>query len=379
MELTTNPFQYGGPVGADAFCNRVQELKDLRRAVQNGERLFIYGERRLGKTSLVERVIENLSRRSFLPIYVDLWPTDGADAFVKTVGKAIAEAAASKADKVLELTKSIFRNLTPSVSFDESGHPVVSLGARPGTEKRPELEDVLQAPARLAAKVNKRVVLVFDEFQRIAEYGDDLVERMFRSVTQHHRGICYLLLGSRKHVMQEMFLNVSRPLYRAAGHYPIGMIAAEHWLPFVRERFETADKQIGDRLIVELVSLTEGHPFYTQHLAHALWEITPSGDVVTEDQLAEAVETLLNREDSAYKILWESLSRTQQRLLRGLAAEGTDARPFSKDFVDRYGLGSSSSVQTATRALMDRDVVDRDAGSMIIVDRFLRVWLRRLG
>ena len=37
-----NPFQYGGVVGGPAFCNRVQEIADLLRASENGEKLFIY-------------------------------------------------------------------------------------------------------------------------------------------------------------------------------------------------------------------------------------------------------------------------------------------------------------------------------------------------
>ena len=42
-----NPFQYGGVVGKDAFFNRKQELADLINAIENGERLFVYSERRV--------------------------------------------------------------------------------------------------------------------------------------------------------------------------------------------------------------------------------------------------------------------------------------------------------------------------------------------
>ena len=48
-----NPFQYGDAVGGDAFCNRRKEVGDLLRAMENGEKLFVYSERRFGKTSLV--------------------------------------------------------------------------------------------------------------------------------------------------------------------------------------------------------------------------------------------------------------------------------------------------------------------------------------
>ena len=48
-------------------------------------------------------------------------------------------------------------------------------------------------------------------------------------------------------------------------------------MPFIRERFEQADKPITEAEVEALCALTEGHPFYTQHLAHALWERTPPG------------------------------------------------------------------------------------------------------
>jgi hypothetical protein len=41
-----SPFEYGGVVSGDAFCNREQELADLLRAMENAEKLFVFSERR---------------------------------------------------------------------------------------------------------------------------------------------------------------------------------------------------------------------------------------------------------------------------------------------------------------------------------------------
>lgn len=46
-----NPFQYGSVVSGSAFCNRQEEQRDLRRAAENAEKLFVYSERRLGTDS----------------------------------------------------------------------------------------------------------------------------------------------------------------------------------------------------------------------------------------------------------------------------------------------------------------------------------------
>ena len=67
-----NPFQYGNVVGEEAFCNRKRELSDLRRAMENGEKLFLYSERRLGKTSLVKLALQKLPKSNFVRAYVDL-------------------------------------------------------------------------------------------------------------------------------------------------------------------------------------------------------------------------------------------------------------------------------------------------------------------
>lgn len=48
-----NPFEYGGVVSGEAFCNRETEIGDLLRAIENADKLFVLSERRYGKTSLV--------------------------------------------------------------------------------------------------------------------------------------------------------------------------------------------------------------------------------------------------------------------------------------------------------------------------------------
>ena len=347
----------------------------LTRAATNAERLFVYSERRIGKTSLIRCMLDQLPKKDFLPIYIDLWPTDGVDAFIRTVAKAITEASATRSGKLGETAKSLFRHLAPSLTFDESGAPVLQFGLSSGKASEPELEEVLAAPARVAERDRRRLVIVFDEFQRILEYENDLVERMLRSHVQMHHGIAYFFLGSRKHLMRGMFLGAERPLYRAAGHYPLEMIDAAYWKPFIRDRFIGVGKTIADEQVEALCRLTEGHPFYTQHLAHALWEITSQGETVTETRLQEAVDVLLRREAAAYMTLWETLSRSQHHLLRGLAEEGPGAQPYSSEFVRRHRIGAPSTAQRAVDRLIQRDVLDREGGSLVIIDRFFRLWI----
>jgi hypothetical protein len=374
----TNPFQYGNVVAGDAFCNRRAELRDLQRAAENGEKVFVYSERRLGKTSLIQTVLDSLPPKRFIGVYVDLWPTDSEGSFAAATARAVSQAVASTSSKMLATAKLLFTRLVPSVTLDDQGKPSLSFGTATPRKAELELEEVLQAPAAIAAREKRRVVVVFDEIQRILDYESDLVERKLRSVVQHQAGVCYLFLGSRKHLVQQMFLDKSRPLYRSAGHYPLLPIAEEHWVDFIRQRFVAAGKRIDADAIRAVCRSTQGHPFYTQHLCHVLWERAEPQVAVTEDSIQAAVRVLLERESFAYTTLWESLTAHQRRFLTGLALEPAGVQPFSSAFTRRYGLRSASNAQRASQGLVDKDVIDPEDGSFVIVDRFLRLWIRDL-
>lgn len=175
-----------------------------------------------------------------------------------------------------------------------------------------------------------------------------------------------------------MFLEQSRPLYRSAMHYPIGPIAAKHWKPFIATRFRKAHKQFADELIEQLCLRTQGHPFYTQHLCHVLWSMTATGDAVDTVTLELAIDELLRRESHAYVTLWETLTKNEQRLLRGIAASSGPPKPFSSEFTRTSGLRTASNAQRAAESLLSKDIIDRKASSFVIVDRFLRLWITRM-
>ncbi|PIE23725.1 MAG: hypothetical protein CSA62_06355 [Planctomycetota bacterium] len=374
-----NPFSYGGIVGDAAFCNRTKELADLTEMMKSKGRSFVYAERRMGKTSLVVRALGKLPKKQFVTVYVDLWPTDGSAAFSQATAKALSVAAAgSRSKRLLELGKSLFGRLRPSVSLDDAGRPRIDFGIDGRALSKTDLAEVLDAPQKLAEKTGKTVVMVFDEFQQILGYEDDSTEKQIRSSIQHHQNVAYVFLGSRKHLLQSMFLHEARPLYRSAMHYPIGPIATKHWQPFIAKRFQGADKQITRQSIASLCKRTEGHPFYTQHLCHVLWSMTEAGDEVDEADLDMAVAELLRRESHAYTNLWEAMTKNEQRFLRGLAESEEAPKPFSAEFTGRYGLRSASTAQRAAASLEARDLIDREESSFVIVDRFFRLWIQRL-
>src|SRR5262245_27643819 len=145
-----NPFEYGGIVGGHSFCNRSQELRDIVRAMENGENLFLYSERRIGKTSLVLKALNELPKDEFRYVYIDLWPTDSESSFVAAYAKAVTQAFAKTADKMLEFGKKFFGSLRSTVGIDNHGSPQITFTGSAESLPGNSLDHILEAAGKAA-------------------------------------------------------------------------------------------------------------------------------------------------------------------------------------------------------------------------------------
>lgn len=372
-----NPFEYGGIVRADAFCNRKNELDLVRRSMENSDNLFMYSERRLGKSSLVLKALSELPKPDYKYAYVDLWPTNSEADFIGVFARAITEAFSSTPQKMFEFSKQFFGSLRPVMSLDDTGKPQIGFGVAKDNPSAYSFDNILEVPQTAAIKFKTKVVVVLDEFQQVLSYESDTAERRLRSAIQKQDQVSYIFLGSRKHLIQQMLTDRSRPLYRAGAHFVLRAIEQKHWSPFISERFNRTLKSIDEECISRIVELTEGHPFYTQHLCNTLWELTDSNTPVLLSTVDEAVELLLDREDYAFSTLWESLTINQRKLLESFAFGDSGIKPFSAESIRLSGLKTASNVQRALQPLLEKDLIDQESGSYFVLDRFLRLWIRK--
>lgn len=371
-----NPFVYDSFVTDADFCNRRAELHEITRACENAQNLLLFSQRRFGKTSLVKYALSKLSPNEYLPIYIDLWPTDDELSFAKVYAGAVGEAHSTDMQKIIEFARKHFPKLLPAITLDELNHPQLMFGLTRPSEVVPELPKLLNLPVLIARTTQKRIVVVLDEIQQILEYKNDIVERQLRSTIQQHRDIAYLFLGSRKHLIEKMFLDRQRPFYRSAAHLPLGPIQQEHWLPFIRNKFLQSHMEIPDESIELICATTQGHPRDTQHLCYVLWELAYPDRVINMDLITETVQQILRREDYAYTRIWEMLTIDQRRTLEGIAVEPATTQFFSAEFVETYGLKNPSSVQRTVQSLLKKDLLDVSDRSYHLTDNFLKLWIQ---
>ena len=125
-----------------------------------------------------------------------------------------------------------------------------------------------------------------------------------------------------------------------------------------------------------MLQITHSHPYGTQELAYALWELTPVGATATEAQLDQALTRVLRSENAHFSRIWERASKAQRLTLEALAADpGQPA--LSNAYRRQHSLPGTSTVQRAIGALVDDELIERHAGGYRIAEPFLAEWILR--
>src|SRR5207244_3834528 len=144
------------------------------------------------------------------------------------------------------------RELAELVSDVRNGQDVVILGPRRYGKSSLVFRATLELPARLSAERNRRVALVFDEFQEITDL-DPHYPKLLRAVFQQQPEVAHVYLGSKRHLMRQIFNDEHEPFWRSAKQMELGPIEPERFAPFVRERLAATDRGIDEATLERLL------------------------------------------------------------------------------------------------------------------------------
>ena len=370
-----NPFVYGETVSGENFCNRTREIKELVSDIINCQHVIIFSPRRYGKTSLIKQVLRKVKAKGILTFYIDLYPAINKRKFIEIYAGAISSGLPGGVRNVAKRIREYLPRIIPKIVMDEqSVHFEFEFDRTSNIS--PHIDDLLVAAKKVADQKKKTAVVVFDEIQEITNFNDDEIERKMRSVFQNHRNVSYVFMGSKIHLMRDIFNSPNRPFYKSGKHFPLDKIDPKALSLFAKKKFSDQNIVIGRNELNSILNNTERHPYYFQMLCHVLWELCMESGKITEADIAEALNILISRESSVYVAIWEELTIKQKNLMVALAKEEYP-EVFSEKFLETYGLGPSSSIQKALKKLLKKELVRQENGSYVIYDLFFRKWIRR--
>lgn len=367
------PFVFGTVVNDANFIGRERECERLRMNLSYGVNTILMSPRRWGKTSIVKRISKEINSDKLIVVYMDVFSCRDEYDFCNKFAVELFRGTDNRFEEWKNLAGEFISRLMPRISYSPDGinDCSVSLGITPKTHKP---EEVYKLPELIAQKKNCYIVVCIDEFQQVGEFADTLsVQKRMRSVWQHQENVSYCLFGSKKHMMEKIFLKRSYPFYKFGDIVPIHPIPVEEWIPYVQSGFAREGKTISSELVKLLCEKVELHPSYVQQLAWLTLINTQSTAI--EDSLQRAYKDLLEENSSLFTTQTEHLTTYQLNFLRAVN-DGVHADFATAHNRETYNLGSYSNIARIKSALENLELIDITPNGVFFADPVLSAWFR---
>jgi AAA+ ATPase superfamily predicted ATPase len=368
-----NPFLIAGYHSPKYFCDRQEEGTCIKQALENDRNITLIAPRRMGKTGLIKNIFYEMQQRGeIVTIYLDIFSTQNLNEFVRLLAESVIGSLDSDFEKILSKMGKLFKSFRPSIQFDElTGLPQITIEISQDKE-----ETSLKEIFNYLASNNQRCVLAIDEFQQIAAYPEKGVEALLRSYTQFVHNTRFIFAGSKRHIMQEMFMSAKRPFFQSTQIISVGAIDKNAYYTFAQHFFNEKGFSFQQELFNEMYDDFDGYTWYMQALLNRLYGYNEN--IVEKQIVTRAIEELVEENASGYQNLLDAYSSSNVRLLKAIAKEGAVAQINSGEFISKYNLKAASSVKSSLDKLIDKELVYKSEKGYVIYDRFMSIWLQRL-
>jgi hypothetical protein len=349
MIQSINPYIAGMPVQGEKFFGRKEILRWIERELCNPATngLVIFSQRRIGRTSILLQLQRTLPTDDFLPVYFDLQYQAA-----RPLGQVLADLIDATAWRA---------NLEPP-DLDASDDQ----GRFFRREFLPQLHQALGE--------NRRPVFLLDEFdvldQPVEAKSEATATRTFfpflrRVMTEDPRPAFVFAVGRW---LEDLSLNFTA-IFKHALAQEVWVLDQKDAEALVRQAEANNTLRFTDEAIARILSLTSGHPFFTQLLCQRIWEqayapnpsMLPQIDVAAVDA---AVPDALDASSQALIWLWNGLSQVEKICTAALAEIASEKETISANQIiqaltDYAAQPGKSEMTLAPHTLVKRRLLEQ--------------------
>lgn len=368
-------FKFGQLLDKEDICNRKQEIKQLEKLSQPGGRAVVYGPRRFGKTSLVKNVILKdftVKKKSF-GLFVDLFQVDSMEDFCLRLRVALEQSLAKRArlKSFLKNFQNYLKNFRLEMTMDpQLGTPTLTLAGKHVSQER-SVSEIFQVLKDISQ--DYKTLLVFDEFQDIQSVAG--LEARLRTEMQDLSQSPIVLMGSKRHVLREIFQDESKPFYAFGTDVEFKEIPRADWLPYMQERFKPLKFSITREGVEEICQLTRDVPNAIQELCQWIALSDQEGEL-NKEKIQKHLQNLLENKASRYLEKLSSFSLKEKKVLVALAQHEPVSSLTSMQFLQAAQVSATATRATVFR-FTDQGLLDYSHQGYCLTDPLFRLFLLR--
>lgn len=369
-----NPFVIGKYISSEYFCDREKETAFLQKQITNGRNVTLIADRRIGKSGLISHVFAQPEiQDQYYTVVVDLYATNSLAEMVYVSSNEVYRAVKKQSQSWLDKFFQVISTLRVGFKLDTiTGSPTFDIGLGDITAPNMTLEQVFA----FLEEADKPCIVAFDEFQQITNYPEKNIEALLRTYIQRCKKTQFIFSGSRKHLMTQMFLSPSKPFYQSTINMGLEPIPCDTYVEFAKRMFLLGNKQIEDDAIKQVYELCRGITWYLQMMLNEMFTLTMTNGICKKDIIDEALQNVVRIQEPFYREILAALPTKQKALLFAIVKEGEVASITSGAFVQKYKLGSSSSVQAALKGLYEKEIVTEQDNKWFVYDIFFSQYLQ---
>jgi len=278
------------------FFNRKKEIKELKWKLERKPALnfALYGQRRLGKTSLIEKLNQVLGKKC-LPILIkceDLLPLDELT-FLQNLSIRLLE----EYRKLEKLTK-IKKTLRELAVGTRIGLEIadITFWLRFGEKKitvKEALDKCFELIDKIVLKSRRKVIIFLDEFQEIFNFGDKFLWALRAKISSSKSSF---VVSSSWHRFYQEITNEKRPFFNFFEAYEIKEVPRKDAKEYLLRRAKKFNLKFEASVLEKILDVSECKPFYLQLLALKCYMLSMPRKIVNEKifeiALKETIENI---------------------------------------------------------------------------------------
>lgn len=360
--------------------------------------LAVLGYRRIGKTSILFKVKEILSRHEETAVvYFDVKENMAEPKmFLTRLEKAIFDAyleklgfstrIGAKANRATEFFAKIREALTSkkikSITANISSNGIIL----PKIEFEDKVADystlflsVFKSATAFAEKSNLKFIIILDEFQDLSDLdrypGLKDMFSLFRSVIQQRgKTVSFIVSGSRVHMLQTILGSGESPLFVHFERYSIQEMDKRNSLEFFNKYLAAKKAKPNNKAAEQAYELVGGQPFYLMAIAEK-WNQGDDINAVFQSLLTDSLGTL--RLYAEYVLSEDLADATGGPILKTIlqALSGNNEGYTVSELAKKISV-SLEKLPRYLKPLVDADLVTKTGGRYAVRDKMLREYLR---
>jgi len=360
--MKLNPYIAGNPVGGgEAFIGRSDVLRSVLRLIkkEHENSIVLFGQRRIGKTSVLQELSENLSSKGpYSPVYFDL-----------------QDKAAQPLELVLrQLAEKIISDLSLS-PYDDWDNDILT------TFKNSFLSYIISKLPK-----NTVIILLFDEFDVLdrnvskKQAGASFFPYLRDLMKINIKFIKFVFVIGRR---LEDLSNVYLSLFKNVKSIHVSLLSSQETFDLVRLSELNDSLKWPTEIIKSVYKLTGGHAYLTQQLCQIIWDKYYDDDpkktpVVKKEDIIKSIPDVLKSASNALEWIWDGLGPSERVIASALAESGPGIINQEKleECLQESGVRILiGELQDAPRILEEWDLIQPEENGYKIRVEILRQWL----